>query len=169
MIPGRWWNGAAASERTTLFPIKVLQNDPAHLFAGRAQPGVRIDLLDALGGAVQPGSGGWMTLKAFAEYKAEYAKNVEADRVSAIAASLVGTAAERPRDGAEDEEPVVLSERYKSLIRKFFKYTGKYEATGGGAGRGFNFMFKCLLGACRDSTVVSNSVETVHRIVTRRN
>ena len=36
--------------------------------------------------------------------------------------------------------------RYASLIRKFFEYTGRYEPSGGGAGKGFNFQFKCLLG-----------------------
>lgn len=148
-IPGRWWNGASASERTAFFPIKVIENAPNHSFAGRPAPGVRIDLLNALGGVVQPGSGGWMTLKAFSEYKAEYDKKVEADRISTMAARLVGTAAERRDDQDEDESPGVVSERYKSLIRKFFSYTGTYEATGGGAGRGFNFFFKCLLGCGR--------------------
>ena len=128
-----------------MFPIKVIQNQPNHNFAGRPGPGVRIDLLDALGGRTVNGSGGWMTLKAFAEYKSEYQKKLEAERLSQIAARLIGEVP--PEDeGTAGGGSSAPTARYASLIRKFFEYTGRYEPSGGGAGKGFNFQFKCLLG-----------------------
>ena len=131
-ISGRWWNGAAPAERNALYPVKVLQNAPNHLFAGRAAPGVRIDLLDALGGRTIEGSGGWMTLKCYNDYKAEHETRVEEQRVSAIAARLIGGDAAAGGGGGEggdagdagESEAPAAPARYASLIRKFFEYTG---------------------------------------------
>ena len=90
---------------------------------------MRIDLLDALGGRTIEGSGGWMTLKCYNDYKAEHETRVEEQRVSAIAARLIGGDAAAGGGGGEGgdagqlEAPVGPA-RYASLIRKFFEYTG---------------------------------------------
>ena len=72
-----------------------------------------------------------MTLKAFAEYKSEHQKKLEAERLSQIAARLIGEVP--PEDeGTAGGGSSAPTARYASLIRKCFEYTGRYEPSGGG-------------------------------------
>ena len=142
------------------FPVKCLQYNAMHQFGARSGPGVRIDLLEALGGASVANGGGWMTLKAWNEYKVahdEQVKQVQLEQraqallgggegggASAGAASGAGSASGSDGDGAGGSELMSDSARYASVVRKFFRFTGVVTDTAGGTG--LNFVYECLLG-----------------------
>ena len=159
-MPGKWWNNCPAKDKMKSFPVKCLQYNAMHQFGARSGPGVRIDLLEALGGASVANGGGWMTLKAWNEYKVahdEQVKQVQLEQraqallgggegggASAGAASGAGSASGSDGDGAGGSELMSDSARYASVVRKFFRFTGVVTDTAGGTG--LNFVYECLLG-----------------------
>jgi len=151
------------SDRNKTFPISVVRYDANHSFGGRAAAGVQIDLLRAFGGQVVASGGGWVALKAFHEYKSAHDDAKKQAEVDAVAAQLAGQARpDEDDDGggasgeggggssggdAGQQDELDANAKYKSVVRKFFEFTGVVEDTSGG--KGLKFHYRCLLGCGR--------------------